>query len=98
HSAGCVLVPLNTRLKGTEAAYILEKSGAKILCTMDEFLGARYVDMLREAEPASPGGSGRRGPVPALPNLEQIVLLRTTGDSAGGGADRFSDWQSFLAR
>ena len=39
-SAGGVLVPLNTRMKGTEAAYILRKSGARWLCTMGDFLGA----------------------------------------------------------
>ena len=37
-SVGAVLVPLNTRLKGPEAAYILRASGAKALFTVDEFL------------------------------------------------------------
>jgi acyl-CoA synthetase (AMP-forming)/AMP-acid ligase II len=43
---GGVLVPLNTRMKGGEAGYILEKSGARMLFTMEEFLGARYIDLL----------------------------------------------------
>ena len=60
-SAGGVLVPLNTRLKGAEAGYILRKSGARILCTVGEFLGASYVDMLRDEE---------------LPALRQTILLR----------------------
>src|SRR5512145_1270016 len=30
-SAGAVLVPLNTRMKGREVGYILDKSGARIL-------------------------------------------------------------------
>ena len=46
-SAGGVLVPLNTRLKGGEAGYILKKSRARILCAVGEFLGNRYVDLLR---------------------------------------------------
>ncbi len=60
-SAGGVLVPLNTRLKGNEAGYILRKSGARMLCTVGEFLGARYVEMLRDEE---------------LPALEATILLR----------------------
>ena len=46
-SVGGVLVPLNTRYKGQEAAYILRKSGARILCTVDEFLGVHFLDLLR---------------------------------------------------
>jgi acyl-CoA synthetase (AMP-forming)/AMP-acid ligase II len=43
HAAGGVLVPLNTRFKGPEAAYILGKSGAKVLCTVSGFLDTDYV-------------------------------------------------------
>ena len=48
-AAGGVLVPLNTRLKGAEAGYILEKSGARILCTVTGFLDTDYVGLLRDA-------------------------------------------------
>jgi HIP---CoA ligase len=61
-SIGGVLVPVNTRFKGTEARHVLEKSRARFLFTVEEFLGQRYVDMLR-AEPA-------------LPSLERIVLFQ----------------------
>ncbi|MFQ5698931.1 MAG: FadD3 family acyl-CoA ligase [Myxococcota bacterium] len=60
-SAGGVLVTLNTRLKGAEAAYILRKSGARLLLTMGEFLGVRYVEALRDQE---------------LPDLERTVVFR----------------------
>ena len=60
-SAGAVLVTLNTRLKGAEAGYVLRKSGARILCTVGEFLGTNYVDLLARED---------------LPQLEQIVTLR----------------------
>jgi HIP---CoA ligase len=60
--AGGVLVPLNTRFKGVEAAYVLERSGARFLCTVTGFLDTDYVAMLREAG------------VPAT--LEQIVVLQ----------------------
>ncbi len=57
---GGVLVPLNTRLKGKEAGFILRRSGARALVTVDEFLGTRYPGLLA-AE--------------SLPQLERTVLL-----------------------
>ena len=59
-SVGGVLVPLNTRMKGAEAAYILNASGAKLLFTVGEFLGVCYPDILRDQ---------------SLPALEQVVVL-----------------------
>jgi acyl-CoA synthetase (AMP-forming)/AMP-acid ligase II len=61
-AAGAVLVPLNTRFKGAEAADIIGRSGARILVTVDGFLGNRYVGMLDGHD---------------LPRLERIVVLRT---------------------
>src|ERR1700760_1563521 len=45
-SAGAALVPLNTRFKGEEAAYVLARSSAKLLVVADGFLGADYSGML----------------------------------------------------
>jgi len=84
--AGGVLVPLNTRMKGREVGYILEKSGARLLCTVDEFLGNRYVDLLR----SGCGAATAERPVADLPVLERIVLLR-------GTAPRCDSWNDFLA-
>src|SRR5690606_33374654 len=67
HSAGAVLVPLNTRYKGIEAGDILRRSGARLLFTVEGFLGNDYASMLDEPE------------VGELPDLERIVLLRDTG-------------------
>ena len=58
-SAGAVLVPLNTRFKGAEAAYVLGRSRAKLLFVTGTFLGTSYVASLRRA-------SGE-GPVPTIP-------------------------------
>ncbi len=66
-SAGGVLVPLNTRLKGAEAGYILRKSGARMLCTVTDFLGANYLELLEGQE---------------LPALERIVVLRGSAPGA----------------
>ena len=65
HSVGAVMVPVNTRYKGMEAAYLLSKSGAKVLFTVTGFLDVDYVALLRDA-----GAE--------LPDLEQIVVLRGT--------------------
>src|SRR5262249_31403124 len=48
------LVPINTRYKGEEAAHVLARSGARVLVTVEGFLGACYVEMLRGAETAVP--------------------------------------------
>lgn len=49
--AGGVLVPVNTRFKGEEAAYVLRKSGARALFVVPDFLGTDYIAMLRGADP-----------------------------------------------
>jgi acyl-CoA synthetase (AMP-forming)/AMP-acid ligase II len=59
--AGGVIVPLNTRFKGGEAAYILRNSGAKLLVTVRGFLGFDYPAMLGDVDVAP---------------LSLIVLLR----------------------
>jgi len=40
--AGCLLVPINTRFKGNEAAYVLQKSSARMLFVVDGFLDTDY--------------------------------------------------------
>ncbi|MEV5948238.1 FadD3 family acyl-CoA ligase [Streptomyces sp. NPDC051993] len=86
-TAGAVLVPLNTRFKGAEAAYVLERSRAKLLFVTGTFLGTSYVASLRRAT-AEGGGPG---PLPSLPHLEQVVVL---SDDAPGD---FRTWKDFLA-
>jgi HIP---CoA ligase len=49
--AGGVLVPVNTRFKGAEAAFVLRRCGARALFTTTDFLGVDHVTMLRDADP-----------------------------------------------
>ena len=86
-SAGAVLVPLNTRFKGGEAADVLRRSGARLLFVTGTFLGTSYVASLRRAAGDGPGD----GPLPGLPDLEQVVVL-----SDDAPAD-FRTWKDFLA-
>ena len=60
-SAGAVLVPVNTRYKGAEAAYLLQASRARALVTVNGFLGNEYLGMLEGHD---------------LPHLEHRIVLR----------------------
>ncbi|EDY53559.1 MULTISPECIES: FadD3 family acyl-CoA ligase [Streptomyces] len=80
-SVGAVLVPLNTRFKGTEAADVLRRSGTRLLFVTGTFLGTSYVASLRRAVAQGPG----------LPDLEQVVVL-----SDDAPAD-YRTWKDFLA-
>ena len=66
--AGAVLVPMNTRFKGGEAAYILRASGATTLVTVRGFLGLDYPALLRGEDTGA---------------LERIVLLRDESEGEG---------------
>ncbi|WP_284578369.1 fatty acid--CoA ligase family protein [Streptomyces sp. 2P-4] len=101
--AGAVLVPLNTRFKGAEAAYVLDRSRARLLFVTGTFLGTSYVASLRRAaadrpDPADrpgpacpPAAAPARGPLPGLPHLEQVVVL------ADDAPQDFRTWKDFLA-
>ncbi len=62
HRVGAVVVPLNTRFKGDEAAYILRNAGVRVLFTVTDFLDTDYVALLRAATD--------------VPDLDEIVVLR----------------------
>ena len=47
--AGCILVPLNTRYKSSEANDILDRSGCKAVFYADSFLGNDYGAMLNDS-------------------------------------------------
>ena len=64
-SLGAVLVPLNTRMKGPEAAFILQASGARLLLTVGDFLGVNYPELLKQED---------------LPALERIIMFRGEAD------------------
>jgi acyl-CoA synthetase (AMP-forming)/AMP-acid ligase II len=76
HSVGAVMVPINTRYKGIEAAYLLDKSRAKALFTVTGFLGVDYLALLR-------------GAAPELPELAQIIVLRGEAPDGTLSYERF---------
>jgi HIP---CoA ligase len=70
--AGAVLVPVNTRFKGAEAADILRRSHARVLVTVTDFLDADNLAMLR-----STGVD--------LPDLQMVVVA--SGAAPEGATD-----------
>ena len=60
-SLGAIMVTLNTRYKGAEAADILRRSQCKLLFTVKGFLGHDYPAMLDAQD---------------LPNLQEIIVIR----------------------
>ncbi|MFD7504048.1 FadD3 family acyl-CoA ligase [Streptomyces sp. NPDC059850] len=87
-TAGGVLVPVNTRFKGAEAAYVLRRTRATHLFITGTFLGASYVAALRRAAEQGPG---QGVPLPGLPYLREVIVL------AGDAPDDFRTWKDFLA-
>ncbi|MFJ4711417.1 FadD3 family acyl-CoA ligase [Streptomyces sp. NPDC088785] len=80
--AGAVLVPLNTRFKGAEAADILARSRARLLFVTGTFLGTSYVASLRRAQQAGA----------ELPHLDEVVVLADSAPDAPG----YRTWKEFL--
>ena len=100
--AGAVLVPINTRFKGTEAAVLLERSGARALVTVTDFLDTDYVALLAAAEadlPALALTVIARGPAPEgtvawadfLAGVTDDALAEVDGRAAALGRDDPSD-------
>jgi len=52
-SIGAVLVPINTRMRGQEVAFVLERSRAKVLFTCGRFLDQYFPAQLAAHRPAS---------------------------------------------
>ncbi|MFE7315308.1 FadD3 family acyl-CoA ligase [Streptomyces sp. NPDC057555] len=86
-TSGAVLVPVNTRFKGAEAAEVLRRTRARLLFVTGTFLGTSYVASLRRAAEQGDG----RGPLPGLPHLERVVVL------ADDAPADFTTWRAFLS-
>lgn len=92
HSAGAILVTLNTRFTGAEAFDILERTGTRVLFLPDRFLGNDYLQTLRGAAQAT----GEGVPVPGLPALELVVRVPIEGEAPAEPG--VCTWEELLAR
>jgi fatty-acyl-CoA synthase len=67
---GAVLVPINTRLRTDDVAYILDQSDSTTLILAERSGPVDYLGMVRELQPVGVGPVESR-----LPKLERIILL-----------------------
>ena len=88
HYVGGVVVPINTRFLGREAAHLLNRSQARLLFTVTDFLDTDYLALLDDALL----GDALLGDVDRPPALDEIVVGR---GPVPAGASSFAD---FLAR
>ncbi len=70
--AGAVLVPVSTRMKGLEAADVLQQSEARVLFCIGDFLGQYFPRLLEGHE---------------LPSLRHRIVLRAGGQAHDGTLD-----------
>jgi acyl-CoA synthetase (AMP-forming)/AMP-acid ligase II len=77
--AGGAVVPVNTRFKGAEVRHVLDRSGARVVFTVGEFLGTDHAATLADLRPE-------------LPALEAVVAFddvpsadRSLADFVGTG-------------
>ncbi len=89
HAAGGVVVPINTRFKGEETAYVLGRSRARILFCVTDFLGADHLGLLRAVNNGMPESLEAtvvmRGPVP--PGAEAFADFVARGAAGGAPAE-----------
>ncbi len=83
HAVGAVLVPLNTRMKGDEAAYILGKSGARLLVCSGAWLAQDYPLLLDAKRPAT---------------LERLIVLDDSAAALRSCDLRWDDFLSLAER
>lgn len=79
-AAGGVLVPVNTRFKGAEAAQILGRSRARLLVTTTGFLDTDYPALLAAAGVA-------------LPSLDTVVVTGASSSAANRPAGDTVAWE-----
>jgi fatty-acyl-CoA synthase len=96
-AAGCILVPINTRLSSKEVGYILEHSGSKVLFVdaelekLVESLDTSGIETVRIDDTGEPGdpyedylAEGSAEPVPSvLEDEEETIAINYTSGTTG---------------
>src|SRR5690554_4792987 len=100
-AAGAVLVPLNTRMKGSEAADIVARSGARLAFVQGSFLGSDYQAALNQHRPETLERMVLIGAEPQRPDdqslqqflsgAEQVSLEQALNCARAIGPDDLSD-------
>ena len=79
-AAGAVLVPLNTRMKGAEAADIVARSGARLAFVQGSFLGTDYPAMLDQHRPATLERMVVIGAAPSQPGDQELQQFLSSAE------------------
>lgn len=72
---GAAIIPVNTRYKKDEAAYIIEQSDAKLLVMTDSLWGIDFVAMLHEMAPDLAGHQPHHLDLASFPSLKTVVVV-----------------------
>lgn len=72
---GAAVIPVNTRYKKDEAAYIIAQSDAKVLVMTPSLWGIDFVGMLRDMAPDIDGQDGRDLKLANFPFLKSVVMV-----------------------
>lgn len=87
---GAVLVPINTRFRTRDMAYIVTQSDSTTLIAADRAHGVDYLAMIDELLPGLRTADPRALAIDAAPRLRRVILL---GEPTAGTLD----WQALLA-
>jgi fatty-acyl-CoA synthase len=85
---GAVLVPINTRFRTEDTAYVLGQSDASTLIISERSGPVDYLAMVRELAPSLASGTVREA---RFPHLRRVIVV---GDTPGAGAIA---WDAILA-
>ncbi len=87
---GAVLVPINTRFRTRDMAYIVTQSDSTTLIAADRAHGVDYLAMIEELLPGLRGADATALAIDNAPLLRRVILL---GEPVAGTLD----WQALLA-
>ena len=85
---GAVVVPINTRFRTSDLAYVLRQSDATTLITVDRSGPVDYLDMVRQVCPEIGSHEADQLHSEAFPALRRVVVL---GESPYPGTSRWEE-------
>lgn len=91
---GAILVPVNTRFKRDEVAYILRQSEARVLIAMDRYWEIDYLNMITEMVPQMAAATSGAMHYEGLPALRAVVLWKDLGQPVMRGMTSLSALQA----
>src|SRR5712691_5742836 len=85
---GAVVVPINTRFRTSDLAYVLWQSDATTLITVDRSGPVDYLDMVRQVCPDIVSSAPDHLHTERFPALRRVIVV---GDSPYPGTDRWAE-------